>query len=557
MKKSLGNVVLIITAMLCLFLCGQSSINTKAATAKSGTLMSGEEFNRTLKSFAHNILPDQKSLPVDHTIERIKFLDKNEKVPEGKDVRSKKVGTDVTAYFDYFLHTMYIKSTSSVIYFPEDCSHMFYAFHELEEIDFGKARIDTSAVKDMHSMFSWCYAGSLDFSQFNTSNVVNMSNMFYGCKVKKLDLSTFDTSNVQNMNGMFQYCQHLKSINISGFDTSKVENMGYMFFDCSELTSIDVSGFDTSNVRYMFEMFARCTKLKHMDISHFKTAKVTEMEYMFEWCEGLESVELGDLDTSSLDNISWMFYMCTSLEKLDMSGLKMGKKTGCKAVLYGDNSLKVFISPRNITKDFDLPGEYYIDDNKDGFSDSYETYTKLLYSSSSHRYVFYKALKPKKDDGIEDESESSFENTHQNDYGNSEGEGEFIVTVNGVTYVIDKAGNATATLIKTSGKLSINKVKANGHTYPVVGISDNACRKNNKLKSITIGSNITKIGKNAFKGCKKLKKITIKANKSLKVGKGAFKKLPKGSHIKVKAAKGKTSKKLVRAIKKQTNATVN
>lgn len=57
------------------------------------------------------------------------------------------------------------------------------------------------------------------------------------------------------------------------------------------------------------------------------------------------------------------------------------------------------------------------------------------------------------------------------------------------------------------------------------------------------------IGRDAFKGCKKLKKITIKANKSLKIGKGAFKKIGKKATIKITGVKGKAKKKLVKSIK--------
>ena len=51
-------------------------------------------------------------------------------------------------------------------------------------------------------------------------------------------------------------------------------------------------------------------------------------------------------------------------------------------------------------------------------------------------------------------------------------------------------------------------------------------------------------------------KITIKANKSLKVGKNAFIKLHKKAVIKVKGVNGNAKKKIVKAIKKQTKATV-
>ncbi len=298
--------------------------------------MSGEEFNRTLKSFAHNILPDQKSLPIDHTIERIKFLDKNEKMPEGKDVRSKKVGTDVTAYFDYFLHTMYIKSTSSVIYFPEDCTHMFYKFHELEEIDF-------------------------------------------------------------------------------------------------------------------------------------------------------------------------------------------------------------FKSPKNVRVDVKLPGNWIIYDNEDGRSDDGVYYTSLCIDDNSHIYRHRYANYPFYDDdmtsSVVEPATVSFNSVLPDS-----------VTMDNITYRIDENGSATVTKITSAGKVKIDNATVNGVVYPVTAISDGACQGNKKIKSLVIGSSVREIGKNAFKGCKSLESVTIKANKSLTIGKGAFKKINKRSSIKVKGVKESTKKKLIKAI---------
>ncbi|WP_408072411.1 leucine-rich repeat protein [Butyrivibrio sp. JL13D10] len=124
------------------------------------------------------------------------------------------------------------------------------------------------------------------------------------------------------------------------------------------------------------------------------------------------------------------------------------------------------------------------------------------------------------------------------------------VTVNGITYIIDRNGNATAIKIASKKKASLNTVTAYGKTYPVIAIADNACKNNKKIKTVTIGSNVATIGKKAFYKCKKLKKVTIKANKSLKIGKGAFKKINKDAVIKLNGVKGSKKRKLLRAIKK-------
>lgn len=48
-------------------------------------------------------------------------------------------------------------------------------------------------------------------------------------------------------------------------------------------------------------------------------------------------------------------------------------------------------------------------------------------------------------------------------------------------------------------------VKINGVTYKVTRISKNAFKSCKKLKKVTIGSNVKKIEKNAFAGCSKLR----------------------------------------------------
>ncbi|WP_051204977.1 leucine-rich repeat protein [Butyrivibrio sp. VCD2006] len=122
------------------------------------------------------------------------------------------------------------------------------------------------------------------------------------------------------------------------------------------------------------------------------------------------------------------------------------------------------------------------------------------------------------------------------------------VTANGVTYSIGVDGNATATKIGNVKKVSINTVSHNGINYPVTKIAAGAAKNNKNLTAVKIGKNVKSIGKKAFYNCKKLKKVTIKAGKSLKVGKGAFKKISDDAKISVKGLKGKAKRKIFSAI---------
>lgn len=78
---------------------------------------------------------------------------------------------------------------------------------------------------------------------------------------------------------------------------------------------------------------------------------------------------------------------------------------------------------------------------------------------------------------------------------------------------------------KKGAKVAIpDTITLNGHKYKVTAVADKAFFNNKKLKQLVIGRNIAGIGKNAFSGCKNLKKITIKTKKLKlkKIGEKAF-----------------------------------
>ena len=86
--------------------------------------------------------------------------------------------------------------------------------------------------------------------------------------------------------------------------------------------------------------------------------------------------------------------------------------------------------------------------------------------------------------------------------------------------------NSTLTLLRPKKK-SITKLKVpanvtiNEVSYPVTGISKKACYKLSKLKTVSIGNNVTVIGNQAFMGCKKLKKVTM-GKKVAEIGSKCF-----------------------------------
>lgn len=63
---------------------------------------------------------------------------------------------------------------------------------------------------------------------------------------------------------------------------------------------------------------------------------------------------------------------------------------------------------------------------------------------------------------------------------------------------------------------------ANGVEYKVTKIADDAFKGNSALTELTIGANITEIGKNAFTNCANLKTVTVNSSSITKIGANAF-----------------------------------
>lgn len=127
-------------------------------------------------------------------------------------------------------------------------------------------------------------------------------------------------------------------------------------------------------------------------------------------------------------------------------------------------------------------------------------------------------------------------------------------TVSGSQYKVT-AVKGTRTVQFTKGKKNAKNivvpstVKISGKNYKVTTIAKNAFKGNKKLTKVTIGKNVNKIGANAFKNCSKLKSIVIKSTKltAKKVGKNAFKGINKKATFKVPKSKVKAYKKIVKA----------
>ena len=112
-----------------------------------------------------------------------------------------------------------------------------------------------------------------------------------------------------------------------------------------------------------------------------------------------------------------------------------------------------------------------------------------------------------------------------------------------VTLIKPVSKNKTAFNVPASIKSADGKI-----TFQVTEISKNAFKNNAKLKKVTIGKNVSKIGAGAFSGCKKLKNIKIASTQLTKksVGKNAFKGIDKKAVIKVPKKKLKAYKNILK-----------
>ena len=107
-----------------------------------------------------------------------------------------------------------------------------------------------------------------------------------------------------------------------------------------------------------------------------------------------------------------------------------------------------------------------------------------------------------------------------------------------------------------------------GNLFQVTGITDKACWKQKKLKSVVVGNSVTKVGNQAFAGCtsltgivfgeqvttlgkkvlygdKKLKKITFRGKKLKKIGSKSFSGVPRKAKIVVPKSKMKAYQNMI------------
>lgn len=101
-------------------------------------------------------------------------------------------------------------------------------------------------------------------------------------------------------------------------------------------------------------------------------------------------------------------------------------------------------------------------------------------------------------------------------------------------------------------------LKLGGYTYKVTAIDAGACKKQKELKTVVIQDNVSKIGKEAFKNCKNLKRVIIQSKKLTKKGvnRQAFAGMPDNVKIQVPKKKLNAYTKLLKRCGLSDTATV-
>lgn len=335
----------------------------------------------------------------------------------------------------------------------------------------------------------------------------------------------------------FSWCRGLTSIEIPSSTTS----IGaFAFIGCSGLTSIEIPSSVTS---IEASAFSWCSGLTSIKIPN----SVTSIEaYAFNGCSGLTSIEIPSSVTSIENSV---FDGCSGLTSIEIpsSITSIGAYAfdGCT----GLTSIKIPSSVTSIGQSafsncarlttVTIPnGETSIGDN--AFSRDVTIWT--IKGSAVERWAKKYNIK------VEYITHSDITPPSTGNDGQTGGDsgnqsslpkvGTQKIVSNGV-YKVTKSSATTKEVTfvkpKNSKKTSLtilDNIKIDGQTYKVTEVAAKAFKNKKKLKSVKIGKNVKKIGKETFFGCKNLKKITIKSTTLKTVGKNAIKGINKKAAIK-------------------------
>lgn len=343
----------------------------------------------------------------------------------------------------------------------------------------------------------------------------------------------------------FAYCSGLANITIP----NSVMSIGkYAFEGCGDLKNITIPTGVTTIERGVFcetgltdviipdnitsiggGAFEDCGNLKSISIANSVTRIGNEA---FSSCCNLTSIVIPD---SVTELSGWAFMNCDSLKDVTLSRRIKEINSGTFQECI---SLKNITIPNNVTSikydafwncsklaSITIPNSVMKID-KDAFNGCKKL--KTIYANKgSYAYDFAKANKYKVSK-IKVNYPPSLEGTILSD-----AKSKCKVTVTSSDEANPTVAYKKPTNTKSKKQTVPNTVTIDGVKYKVTSISGSAFAKNKKVTKVTIGKNVTLIGKNAFKNCTKLTTIEIKSSVLNKVGANALKGTSKKLVIKV------------------------
>ncbi len=280
-----------------------------------------------------------------------------------------------------------------------------------------------------------------------------------------------------------------------------------VFSECAFLESVTLpAGLTTVNSN----LFNRCTALKSIVIPE----SVTEIkDDAFNRCSSLESVKMGDLVESIHQRA---FYSCVSLREINLSRSLKSISTN---LFWDCDSLEEIILPSSI-KYIEFQGFRGCDKLKTiHLPDGVETIAERAFmncqaldtvvipgsvkSLNSKSFIMCDNIKTIY--GVKDSEGHNFAKTKKYDF---------------VGYELDAQGNALITCFECPDVADVN-ILGTIAGAKVTGIAKDAFRGNKDIKSVTLSSDILYIGETAFEGCLNLESFYFDTNNT-HIGKYAF-----------------------------------
>ena len=472
-----------------------------------------------------------------------------------------------------------------------DLSEADYSNVENMSLMFGKANAETITVTvpstcvQLTSLFKGCSnLRVVNAKDWDTSNVVYFSEMVTNCTNLKTvyGISDWNTNSLCYSNDMFNGCSNIKELDISGWNTSNVQRMEKMFYGCADLERITVS--DKWSVKSVYSsnnMFSGCTSLVGGNGTEYDANYVDATYACIDdsgkpgYLTGPKSdvrTEISEIEATSKDiseipaygkeikrptitvtkgepayfNISygngyWHKYDESSDTWVRVSEgvFEEGKyHFVCQIRIDDGNESDYVLDVKGVSVKVN-GASWEVDEVADyGFSYVWVTSPEFVVKAPNDPDDPDEPTEPEKPvegNKVEDTKAPAVANEASHKVGD-------VVTGGGATYEITSVdeGKLSATFKKNdSAKATSVTVPAtitvDNKEYKVTEIAANAFANNKKLKKITIGSNIQKIGKKAFFKCKNLKTVTIKTTLLTKssVGGSAFKGIHANAKVKV------------------------